>query len=302
MTDLISQLGLVVPQGYGFLRVGLKVFPDDLYDRLIVWELPRKDSRYVVSVDVGDGIGRDRSVVDVTRMGTIKEPDEQVAQFVSAYVDPVGLAPIVDAVGRLYAGADGTEALCAIEINNHGLVTQSELQLHHGYSNLYQWRVWDAFDPEDARRKSAGWVTNQRTRPMMLALYLRKLKSIDPVTGMPDYRINSPLTMEELRSFQTLAGIREAEADPTNPNAHDDCIMAGAIGVQVSNIEQLESDEPLDQTRRRMNEEKARRVAQDVQQEESRDYINQDFTVEESRSSGYNQAVEDYLDDGFRRY
>ena len=302
MPDLLSSLSLVVPQGYGFLRSPVQHFPDDLYDRLLVWEAPRRDSLYVLSVDVGDGLGQDRSVCDVTRIGTIKEPDEQVAQWVSDRVDPVGLTPIVDAIGRLYTGSDGLEAVCAIETNNHGLVTQAELQLHYGYSNLFQWRVWDSYDPEKALRRQAGWVTTQRTRPLMLTLYLRKLKNVDPVTGLPDYRINSPLTLEELRSFQTVLGIREAEADPSNPHAHDDCILAGAIGVQVSNLIQLDTEEPIDQTRRRMNEERVRRKEQDGHQEEGRDYINQEFTAEEL-GKGYDpQRVEDYEDQGYNRY
>lgn len=292
-TPDLSRLSLDIPKGYGLYPAPVVSFPDDLYDRLLIWERPRRDQLYVISADVGDGIGQDRSVADVTRIGTIREPDEQVAQFVSDTTDPVGLAPILDLMGRLYTGSDNLEAVCAIETNNHGLVTQSELQLHLGYNNLYQWRVLDALEPEDALRRSAGWVTTQRTRPIMLVLYLRKLKDIDPITGLPAYRVNSPLTMEELRSFQTVLGIREAEADPTNPNAHDDCIMAGAIGVQVSHLLQLDSNEPVDMARKRMSEQKARQEAVDTNREEGRDYLNQDFTVEEIGMSDP-LSVEDY--------
>jgi len=296
--DLLSLLPLELPPGYGFHPSPPRIFPDDLYDRLLIWELPRRDQLYVLSADVGDGIGQDRSVVDITRVGTLKEPDEQVAQFVSAHVDPIGLAPLIDAIGRLYVGSDNLEALCAVECNNHGLVTQSELQLHLGYSNFFIWQYLDAADPERALSSRIGWWTTQRTRPLILARWLKKVRSLDPVTNLPDYRINSPILLEEIRSFQTVGGIREAEADPTNPNAHDDCVMTSAIGVHVSSTIQYEANEPTDQARRRMNEEKQRRAAVDQNKTEGRDYINQAFTAEEAGLPDPMQ-VEDYDDNAY---
>ncbi len=279
--DLLTSLDLTPPAGYGLHSSPCHVFPDDLYDRLLIWEKPRKTQLYVLSVDVGDGIGQDRSVCDVTRIGTLLEPDEQVAQWVSAFTDPLGLAPIVDVIGQLYLGSDSQPALVAVECNNHGLVTQSELVAHYGYSNMFVWEYLDAPDPSAGQSRRIGWYTTPRTRPLIITRYLRKLKSFDPVTGLPDYRVNSPLTFEELRSFQTTGGIREAEADPTNPDAHDDCVMAGAIGVWVSGRMQYGIAEPVDEGRRRLTEQKQRREARDQHSAEARDYINQDFTVEE---------------------
>jgi hypothetical protein len=277
----MTDLPLVAPAGYGFRSLPCRNFPEDLYDRLLVWEPRRDDSLYIASVDVGDGIGQDRSVVDVTRVGTLKEPDEQVAQFVSAWTDPMELARICDAIGRFYKGSDGQEALMAVECNNHGLVTQNELQQHLGYDNFFIWQYMDAADPQRAFSTRIGWWTTPRTRPLILARYLKVLKTIDDVTDLPDYRINSPLTIEELRSFQTVGGIRDAEADPTDPDAHDDCIMAGAIGVHVSATLQYEGGEPLADARRRRSDEKARQDAVDGRAEEGRDYQNQEFTAEE---------------------
>src|SRR5271154_4376785 len=61
-----------IPPGFGF-----KAVPKDrwhssadstdplrhLMTRLLVWETPKRTERYIVSVDVGDGIGRDRSSI-----------------------------------------------------------------------------------------------------------------------------------------------------------------------------------------------------------------------------------------------
>lgn len=277
----MTELSLVAPAGYGFRSLPCRSFPEDLYDRLLIWEAPRRDQLYVCSADVGDGIGQDRSVVDVTRVGTVKEPDEQVAQFVSAWTDPMELARVCDAIGRFYQGSDDQEALMAVECNNHGLVTQNELQQHLGYNNFFIWQYLDAASPEKAFSTKIGWWTTPRTRPLILARYLKSLKTIDEVTGFPDYRINSPLTLEELRSFQTLDGIREAEADPTDPDAHDDCIMSGAIGVHVSATMQYEGGEPIADARRRLADQRRRQEEKDTRQGEARDYQNQDFSAEE---------------------
>jgi hypothetical protein len=274
-------LQLELPAGYAFEFDAPQVLPDDLYDRLLIWEAPRPRQLYVLGVDIGDGIGLDRSVIDVLRVGTLEEPDEQVAQFVSNQIEPIDFAPIVDAVGRLYQGSDNQEALAAIEINNHGMVTQAELMHHYGYSNFYIWQYEDAADQEKRYSQRVGWVTSMKTRPLILSRYLSKLKKVG-VDGLRDYRINSPLTMEELRSFITQTGaVRDAEADPTVDGAFDDCIMAGAISLHISFTMQWEDREPLDVQRRRRAEEKRRQVAFAEADQIQRDFQNTESTSAE---------------------
>lgn len=229
-------------------------------DTLLVWEPPRKNFLYVISVDVSSGLSQDNSVIDVTRVGTTREPDEQVAQFVANTIDETDLAYVIDAVGRFYTGKDGQAALVAIECNGMGISTQNELQRHIGYTNLYIWQYLDAVDGQGFTSKY-GWYTNQRTRPMILQTYMHALKSVDPITGYPDYRINSPYTMHELADFQSPGPLWAAEAVD---GAHDDCIMAGAIGVFVSRMLQQTRGETVHDARRRVNQEvvRASKVAQ----------------------------------------
>lgn len=276
-----AALELALPAGYTFERDDPEVLPDDLYDRLLIWEAPRPKHLYILGVDIGDGIGLDRSVVDVLRVGTIEEPDEQVAQFVSNQIEPIDFAPIVDAIGRFYFGADGQEALAAIEVNNHGLVTQAELMHHYGYSNFYIWQYEDAADQEKRFSQRVGWVTSQKTRPMIISRYLSKIKKVGP-DGVRDYQINSPITMEELRSFITQTGaVRDAEADPTVDGAFDDCIMAGAISLHISFTMQWEDREPLDVQRRRRAEERRRQEAFADRDQIQRDFQNTESTADE---------------------
>lgn len=226
-----------------------------LYDRLLVWEPPRKGFLYVVSVDVSNGVGLDNSVIDVTRVGTLREGDEQVAQFVTDHVEPDDLAQFIDPIGRLYTGRDSLPAMVAIECNGLGLGTQSHLQKVIGYPNFYIWQTMDSRDPSKAFTQRIGWWTSQRSRPLIVGGYYHAIKTVDPVTGWPDYRVNSPHTIRELATFISPGPLWMAEAAD---GGHDDCIMAGAIGVQVSKSLQESSRESVHDARKRLTEEAAR--------------------------------------------
>lgn len=249
----------------------------DLFDLLLVWEPPSRSSRYVVSVDVSDGVGKDRSVADVTRVGDVSRPDEQVAQWISALTDPVALAGVVDTIGRFYTGVDELEALMAIETNAHGLVTQSELQRHYGYTNFFVWQKEDAGDPSRRFTQAIGWVTTRRTRPIILARYVRALRIVDPVTGYPDLMVNSPHTIAELADFYTEGMLYEASA---GPGGHDDCIMAGAIGLHVAQTLLYEFSEPLAEKRRRLSEEQQKQ-RDAANHQGKRTYASMPYTLEE---------------------
>lgn len=255
---------------------------EELLDLLLIWEAPRRDSLYVLSADVSEGLGLDRCSADVTRVGTITEPNEQVAQFVSSRIDPIDFASVLDVMGRLYRGKDGLSALLAIEINGPGTATQSQLARAIGYDNLWIWEYEDAADPSRRRSTRMGWVTGQRTRLMMLTRYIRMVKKVDQVTGLADYVVNSPHTIAELRDFNSPDGsLYAAEADPTNPDSHDDCIMSGAIGQMVVATVQESEGESLADTRRRKSEERARQKYEEERLRREFDFRSMEYTAEE---------------------
>lgn len=226
-------------------------------DVLLVYEPPRRGFRYVVSADVSSGTGLDRSVVDVTRVGTLREIEEQVAQFVTDTIDPSDLGYVIDAIGRLYrSNLNDLPALVAVECNGMGISTQDTLLKVIGYPNLYIWEYWDAVNNPQTTRY--GWYTNQKTRPIMLNYYTHAIRTVDPRTGLADYRINSPHTVQELADFQTPGPLWLAAA---TDGAHDDCIMAGAIGVTVATRLHIAHGETIHDARRRLSEEAARASA-----------------------------------------
>lgn len=273
-----------IPAGHGFHRLSVAELRDRsgsraLFNTLQIWEPPRKGHRYVLGVDVADGIGQDRSVVDVFRMGTLQECEEQVAQYVSDDTPPRQLAGIIDAIGHLYAGPDGREALAAIEVNTHGLSVQDTLQLHLGYRHFYIWEVLDQADPNKRFTTKMGWETNSRTRPLLLDQFYTGVTTRDPISGYSECRINSPFTLDEMRDFKTDTVLWEAEAAK---GAHDDCIIAAAIAHMVCWRLVGGEVEPLADRRRRRQEEERRRQRQG--QTQAVDFRNSDVTADQAHA------------------
>lgn len=253
----MSSAPLILPTGYGFRRPSAdEVRTRGGLDTLAIFEPPRRRGprRYVISADVSDGLGLDRSSVDVIRAGTIEEPAEQVAHYLSDQVAPTALAYTIQALGEYYRDEDGVPALVAIECNNHGLSTQDTLQLHLGYAPFYIWEYYDAEDPARRYSTKIGWMTTTRTRPLLLAKFRDALVTTDPVTGLSDLILHSPWTLEELKDFQTEGALWEAAAAR---GAHDDCVMSVAIGYYVAWRLQAGETEPLEERRRRRSEQRA---------------------------------------------
>jgi hypothetical protein len=270
-----------VPPGYGFIRVTpeeLKALPSLRQDVLAIWEYPRVRGprRYVLAVDVGEGLGLDYSVIDVIRLPTIEDPAEQVAQYCSNHVDTKALAFVCDAIGRFYCDQDQIEALAAIETNGPGLATQDTLQLHLGYSHFYVWEYADAASPERRYSSKIGWVTSSRTRPLLIASFYAATTNLDSISQLPEFILNSPITRGELRHFITEGTIGDATAAR---GQHDDCVMTAAIGYYVAWRLAGGETEPLAERRARRHAQAALRAHDQTAQR--KDWRNSDVTAEE---------------------
>jgi len=291
-----------LPTGYGFRRLLLDELKarTDLIGTLQLFEYPRKRGtrRYILGVDVSDGIGKDRSVVAVHRLGTLEDPEEQVALFTSDTITPVQLAFIVDALGHLYTDDDRYEALAAIECNNHGLSTQDTLQLHLGYSHFYRWEYLDAADPSKRYSTKIGWVTTPRTCPMILDKLYEALTTRDPVTHATDLRVHAKILFDELADFQTEGALWEAEAAR---GAHDDVVMATAIAHYICFRAQGGEQEPLSERRARHHVEEATRLAAGAAKglNQRRDWRNTGCTADEAKSGVDPEEVSDVYDDRY---
>jgi hypothetical protein len=272
-----------VPPGYGFRRLSpaeLKSLPSLRSSVMAIWEYPRARGRrrYVMAVDVAEGLELDYSVITVVRQPTIEEPAEDVAQYISNVIDTQQLAYVCDAIGRFYTDEDNIEALAAIETNGPGLATQSTLQLHLGYGHFHVWEYADAASPDRRYSTKLGWVTNTRTRPFLVNSFHAAITTLDPISNLPDFILNSPSTRAELRHFVTATG-RTSDAEHAR-GQHDDCLFSSAIGYYVAWQLAGGESEPIAERRRR------RTALQQQQTQDAthqpRDWRNSDATAEES--------------------
>lgn len=296
----IAATAYPIPPGYGFQRVWgkeLKDLPNLRQSVLAIWEYPRARGprRYIMSVDVGDGLGGDYSIIDVGRLPTIEEPAEQVAQFVSNRLTPTQLAFVCDAIGRLYVDEDGIEACAAIECNNHGLSVQDTLQLHLGYTHFYVWEYADSASPERRYSTRIGWLTTERTRPILLDKFYEAITTLDPISGLADFRLNSPITRGELRHFlipdEAGATLGDARAAP---GQHDDAVMSGAICYYVAYRTAGGETEPIAERRRRREALKALHAESGHGRA---DYRNSGVTMDEA-DQGVDHAYDEFSETG----
>lgn len=271
--------------------------PESLLGKLLVWEPPRQGHRYVISGDVAEGVEQDRSVATVLRVGTLEEPEEEVAQFASDTITPHDFAYVIDQAGRLYVDSEGTEALAAVECNGHGIATQAELQRHLGYSNLFRWQYYDADSMKRSYSHKLGWWTNTRTRPLIVTNLLECLARKDPVTGAPDVIVRSPITMEELRSLYVPPGYPTWSASAA-AGSHDDAFMALCIGAWVCKAEFLQERESVADARRRQHQEKMNKAATEHVKGKY-DFQNTDCTAAEMRIAGGSDEDEGGEDFGY---
>lgn len=284
----------LVPAGYGFRRLPPQEtadLPSLRHTVLAIWEYPRGRGRrrYILGVDVGDGLGQDYSTITVVREPTIEEPAEEVAQYVSNTVRPSELAFIVDAIGHFYADEDGIEACAAVELNNHGITVQDLLQLHLGYTNFYVWEIVDAADASSRFTKRIGWQTTTRTRPILLEKFHDAVTTRDPISGQADFRLNSPTTRTELRFFVTQGLLGEAEHAK---GQHDDAIFSAAIGYYVAYRLSGGEAEPLAERRRRRSQIVAHSQTTGAPR---RDYRNSSVSADAAKQGEDDDADDDTL-------
>ena len=272
----------LIPAGYGFYPLQVQDLRQggahaDGLGLFVMYEPPLRGSKYIVSADIADGLGLDRTSIDVIRLGTVERPVEQVGHYLSDRIKPREAAFIIDALGHMYVDDEGYEALAGIETNNHGLSTQDTLRLHLGYRHFYIWENLQSAGRGHASPRE-GWYTTSRTRPIVLDHLYEALTTYDPHTGEPDLIINSTHTLAELHDFQTDGLLADAEAAA---GAHDDCLMSLAIGHYIGWRLAGGEREPLAEKRRRLRQINARRAALSAYDARGASFQTQPFTVEE---------------------
>jgi len=180
--------------------------------RFAVWEEPDPNKAYIVGADVAEGLEKgDFSCAYVINHQT----GEMVAEW-HGKIDADMFARVLYAIGMRY-----NTAFLAPERNNHGMTVLSWLQSNLMYPNnrIY---VEMVHDPPAKPYKRYGWVTNLRTRSIMIDNLIREAR--EGIHG-----IRSADLLDEMLSFKIQKnGKMEADSD-----MHDDRVMAYAIAKYV---------------------------------------------------------------------
>jgi hypothetical protein len=180
--------------------------------RLYLWEPPKEGETYYIGVDVAHGVpGGDFSVVQVLKIGHRLEPDEQVAEW-RGWINPGPFAYIVCALGYWY-----NEAQVAIECNDVGMATNSEVMRVIQYENLYRWKHYDKI--KNFMTDFFGWFTSSKTRDLIIAKFREYM-------DQTMIRLRSEWLIDECLDFSSVEGSR-FEGQATN----DDRVMAMMIAL-----------------------------------------------------------------------
>lgn len=168
---------------------------------LTVFWPPRPGRSYILGVDpAGGGADGDYACVQVIERTT----GMQCAEL-HAHLSPRELAQQVARMARRY-----NQALVAVERNNHGHAVLAYLVTAEGYGDIYE------------HGGQAGWPTNAATRPQMIANLAAVLASAPEL-------FFSPRLLRECRTF-----VRHSDGNSRAASgAHDDCVMAMAIALEV---------------------------------------------------------------------
>ncbi len=176
--------------------------------RLLVWQEPDANKSYLIGADVAEGLEKgDFSVAHVIDHRT----GDQVAEW-HGKCDPDQFARILYALGERYQWA-----FLVPERNNHGLtvITWLMKELRYPASRIY---VEMVHEPPAKPYKRYGWVTNLKTRAIIIDNFIRECR--EGVTG-----VRSSAVFDEMLAFKIQKnGKMEADSD-----MHDDRVMAAAI-------------------------------------------------------------------------
>lgn len=168
---------------------------------LQIWLPPVEGKEYLVAVDTaGGGADGDFAAVQVIEMGS----GLQCAEL-QQRLGTLELARISAELAREYGGA-----LIAVERNNHGSGVLAYLDSVERYARVYE------------QAGVTGWLTTAGSKPGMVS----RIGAL--LLESPELFYSRRL-LGECRTFVTMAGGRTGAVN----GAHDDCLMAMAIGQAV---------------------------------------------------------------------
>jgi len=201
---------------------------------LLVWEHPKRvadewpdevaeqdriDGAYVMSGDVAGGEGANFTEGD---FHCVQVFDHRTRAQVAVHASRMPIEELPE--WMLLVGLYYNLALCAPEVNNHGIYVVETLAKTFRYKRMFRRKRLDAALQNDDQKR-LGWRTDQVTKPMMEGTFATALKA--ETAGIRDVR-----TARELNTYViNEKGQHEAQA-----GQHDDRLIAAMIAHQVMEL------------------------------------------------------------------
>lgn len=188
--------------------------------KILIWEWPEDGYLYGVGVDTSDGIGQDRSTIEIMREATPTRCCGQVAEFAYEYIKAFQLWPFTLALATLFSTTNPhagtrTQAKVCVECRGNGEAVQFEMQ-KRGWSNFHVWKRYDNKRPtRDADAYKIGVYTNAWFRSQMMDMLLTCID--EEAIDLP-----SPYLVQELTTLERDPDQQKAKAAY---GAHDDRVM-----------------------------------------------------------------------------
>jgi hypothetical protein len=214
--------------------------------KIIIWEWPKKGEIYSLATDNADGLGADRTVIQILRKGGMGRCDAQVVEFCSDAISGVELWPWVLALGTFYSTMrDGKMRLPKLipETNREGgRQLLKELEMRGWKSN----DIYFEYKHRSTSRKAAGTVSYgwQMTPMNRDELVQRGIQALENEV----IEVNSPALVDEMASF-----VRDENGKKTAAkNRHDDrliCLFLAFHGLYAEIARATGADPTIERTR-----------------------------------------------------
>jgi hypothetical protein len=199
---------------------------------LFIWAHPQPGVRYSIGVDTAAGQGEDSTAISVWAIGrSDDDPDVQVAEFASAYVNHAEAFAFTLAIAAYYKthmdplATKWKEPYVSIEqLASVGDMAQKDMA-RMGYRNFHMMSRYDDKNPARSKRLSRkmGWFTNGTwSRVALTTYFVTCTKNLWLV-------VNSPWLIEEMKTFEakvTATGRPKLEHEE---GKHDDRVFAAAM-------------------------------------------------------------------------
>lgn len=176
----------------------------DQYQHVMLEEYKHRRSKYALGVDVGGGVRKDRSVIEIIDL--IKW--EQVGEWVGDNIPPDVLALKIKEIAEYWR-----DAYVTVESNNYGSTTILALKQIYPMSLIFRSKQ------DSDNIVHYGYRTSTKTKPIMIGNLRHELAN--------EFIIRSPLLKSELSTFaEQDNGKMEAEK-----GCFDDRVMGLAVGL-----------------------------------------------------------------------